>query len=88
MTVLEMKDIQIKDSPVHYRSEYRAAALVRFTGHQEEKIPIVFSIEHTATGAVNIAVTIEKPLNYPLLPVIKALKVHIAEMHSGGKLPG
>jgi hypothetical protein len=88
MTVLEMKDIQIKDSPIHYRSEYRAAALVLFTGQQEEEIPVVFSIEHTAIGAVNIAVNIQRPLNYPILPVIKALKAHIAEMHSGGKLPG
>ncbi len=87
MTVLEMKDVQIKDSPLHYRSEYRAAALVRFTGQQEQEVPIVFSIEHTATGAVNIAVHIQEPLNYPLLPVIKALKTYIAEMHSGGKLP-
>lgn len=87
MTVLELKDIQIKDSPVHYRSEYRAAALVLFAGQQEKEIPVVFSIEHTATGAVNIAVNIQRHLNYPLLPVIKALKAHIAEMHSGGKLP-
>ena len=86
MTVLGLNDVHLKDSPVHYRSEYRAAALIHFTGKQEE-IPVLFSIEHTATGTVDIVVKVRERINYPLLPVLGALKTYISDMYSEGKLP-
>lgn len=86
MTVLEIKGLRKKDSPVHYRTEYHAAALIHFSGQQEE-IPVMFSIEHTAMGSIDVAVHIEKQINYPLLPVINHLKTHILDMYSNGKLP-
>jgi len=86
MKILEIRDITKKHLHLHYRNEFRGAAVFEYTKNNTEEIPVEFSIEHSATGAVDISARMLKKINYPLLPAIKSLKDHIRELEKTGKL--
>jgi len=86
MTLIDIKDIQRKDSPVHYRNEYNGTALFDLPGDPSKAVPVNFSIEHTATGTVNFSVTFPEHLDYPLLPLKKSLMTHVKKLYDEGSL--
>ena len=86
MKVIELKEINKKDSPLHYRNEFSGSALFEIKGQEQTEIPVAFTIEHTATGMIHISVKVMSRINYPLVPVINALKKHIGIMHDARKL--
>ena len=87
MKVLEIRNIEKKDIPLHYRNEYSGNAVLEYGPHKvpEEK-PVEFVLEKSASGEVEVRVQLLEQINYPLLPAIRLLKSHILELDREGKL--
>jgi hypothetical protein len=86
MKVVTIKDIIRKDVPIYYRLLYTGVAVIELTkGAGDYRID--FTIEIKPTGVKEISVTFLDNLEYPLIPVIKELKVLIDNMHTNELLP-
>ncbi len=87
MKVLEIRNIEKKDIPLHYRNEYTGKAVLEYGPHKvpEEK-GVEFILERSATGHIEVSVNLLDTINYPLLPAIKLLKNHILDLDREGKL--
>ncbi|MDR2923832.1 MAG: hypothetical protein LBU85_10910 [Treponema sp.] len=86
MKVVAVKDIIRKDVPIYYRLLYTGVAVIELAkGAADYRID--FTIEIKPTGLKEISVTFLDALEYPLLPVIKELKVIIDNMHTNELLP-
>jgi hypothetical protein len=86
MKVLEIRDITKKNIPLHYRNEFKASAVFEYKNQNREESPVEFTLEHSATGNLDISVRILNKLNYPLLPALKSLKAFIRDLEKQGKL--
>jgi hypothetical protein len=86
MTVLQVRDIEKKDVPLHYRNEY--SGIVDFntvvTGDASAEFTCI--IERGPTGAVTMSVDVIDKIDYPLLPLIKGLKEKLLELEKKGIL--
>ena len=51
------------------------------------EFPLDFQIEHKPTGHVEISLTLQEKIDYPLVPLQKELKKFIGDLDTGGKLP-
>jgi len=86
MKVVAIKDIIRKDVPIYYRLLYTGVAVIELAkGAGNYRID--FTIEIKPTGLKEISVTFLDNLEYPLLPVIKEIKVLIAKMYDDELLP-
>jgi len=86
MKVVAVKDIIRKDVPIYYRLLYTGVAVIELTkGAANYRID--FTIEIKPTGLKEISITFLDALEYPLLPVIRELKVIIDKMHEDELLP-
>ncbi len=86
MKVVIIKDIIRKDVPIYYRLLYTGVAVIQLTkGTADYRID--FTVEIKPTGLKEISVTFLDNIEYPLLPVIKELKVLIDKMHEDELLP-
>lgn len=86
MRVLEIRDITKKHLHIHYRNEFKGAAVFEYSKNNREEIPVEFAVEHSANGSVDISARMLEKLNYPLLPAMKSLKDHIRSLERKGKL--
>ena len=86
MKVVSIKDVVRKDVPIYYRLLYTGVAVIELAkGAGNYRID--FTIEIKPTGQKEISVTFLDNLEYPLLPVIKELKLLINKMHEDELLP-
>jgi hypothetical protein len=86
MKVVAVKDVIRKDFPIYYRLLYTGVAVIDLTkGVANYRID--FTIEIKPTGHKDISVTFLDNIEYPLIPVIKELKVIIDKMHEDELLP-
>jgi len=86
MKVVSIKDVVRKDVPIYYRLLYTGVAVIELAkGAGNYRID--FTIEIKPTGQKDISVTFLDNLEYPLLPVIKELKLLISKMHEDELLP-
>ena len=86
MKVIAIKDIVRKDVPIYYRLLFTGVAVVELTKNPMD-YRIDFSVEIKPTGQKEITVSFLDDIDYPLIPVIKDLKILIGTMHSNGMLP-
>jgi hypothetical protein len=86
MKVVAIKDIIRKDVPIYYRLLYTGVAVIDLA-KGAENYRIDFTIEIKPTGLKEISVSFLDNIEYPLLPVIKELKVLIDKMHEDELLP-
>ena len=86
MKVVTIKNIIRKDVPIYYRRLYTGIAVLELINTPQE-VPLDFQIEHKPTGAVEIAITLSKKVDYPLIPLQKELKKFIGDLDSAGQLP-
>jgi hypothetical protein len=86
MRVIAVKDIIRKDIPIYYRQLYTGVAVLELTKDPAD-YRIDFSIEIKPTGKKDVNVTFLDDLDYPLVPVVKELKIFIESMHDNGTLP-
>ena len=85
MKVLEIRDIVTEESHIYYRRKFSSIAIVRIP-QKEIEFPFQFIIETEPTGKKNIEVFIQDSIDYPLLPVVRALKQKINQFDSEGYL--
>lgn len=86
MKVVELTNVRRKETPLYYRKEFKADAVLQFMEETTSKA-VEFVLEHKATGGVDIRVTLNEDIDYPLMPVVANLKQYIMDMHQRGALP-
>jgi hypothetical protein len=87
MRILEIKDIIRKDVPIYYRRHFSGIAILELVNKPIER-RIDFMIEIKPTGAKEISLALSDPVDYPLTPLIKALKTFVIDLDNNGDLPG
>ncbi len=86
MTLIELKNVEHKNSHIHYRRIFEARAIVEYLGRKPEEKEIKFTIEHSPLGGISVQIDYLEPIDYPMLPAKQALKAAIAELDQKGKL--
>ncbi len=87
MKVLEFKSISKADGYIYYINRYKATAVIEYLSKQES-FPFTFSIEYSPLGGKTVGLAdIPTTLDYPLLPVRKALKAFVLQLETENKLP-
>jgi hypothetical protein len=85
MKVFGIHDIVRKDVPIYYRRIYTGVASLELLGQHVEK-KIEFAVEIKPTGAKEISVTMRDDVDYPLVPLLKALREAVLKMETAGAL--
>ncbi len=87
MQILCLKNIQKNDSVIYYRRHYNADAELQLPNKVTD-IPISFTIETGPLGNKEFDLDFDSSrVNYPLLPIRKALKDYILTIDKAGELP-
>lgn len=86
MKVLEFKDIKRTEGYIYYRRDFSCIAVIQIPG-KILNVSIAFNIEMSPIGAKTIEIEVKDEVNYPLLPIKKALTTYILTEDSQGKLP-
>ena len=86
MKVVELQNLQREEGQIFYLRKYQCDAVLEFPT-STEVTPIFFSIETNPFGQKTIELSLVKPINYPLLPVKKALLDFIFTEELEGRLP-
>lgn len=87
MQILELKNLQKSEGVIYYRRQYSADAQVELPD-QTESLPISFTIETGPLGNKEFELEFDSGMiNYPLLPIRRALKEFILAKDSNGELP-
>lgn len=86
MKVLDFKDIQRDDNFIYYRRKFHAVAVLQ-TPLKNIETPVEFSIETSPLGTKEIDIALLQPVDYPLQPVMQALRDSIKQRDSEGTLP-
>lgn len=86
MRVLEFKNLAREEGQIFYLRKYSCEAVFEMPTSSFE-IGVNFSIETTPLGEKNIVISFAEALNYPILPVKKALKEFILLQDKEGHLP-
>lgn len=87
MKILQIKNIEKKDIPLHYRNEYKGLAVMEMAADTRLEKQINFILERSPMGQLDVSVELLEDLDYPLLPVIRTLKEFITELDKRGELP-
>ena len=87
MTVLRLNDITRKEDGLYYRRKFSASAEYELPSGHNEDGKIEFIIETSPLGQNSISVKLIDPVNYPVLPVKRALKEYINDLDMAGMLP-
>ncbi|NLM00452.1 MAG: hypothetical protein GX220_03235 [Treponema sp.] len=86
MKILEIRDIQREEGFIYYRRNFSAVALIQLPVKNIES-SINFIIELLPTGKKEIDLEIVDDIEYPLLPIKRALRETILTMDYEGQLP-
>ena len=86
MQITEIKDVVRKDMPIYYRRFYSGIAVMQMINKLVE-FNLDFQIEQKPTGQMEIALSLNQNVDYPLVPLQRELKKFIGALDSEGKLP-
>ncbi len=86
MKLIEIKDIQPEEGAVYYRQKYHATAVFEDNRHHEVDVSILCIVETNPLGQKKITVNFLGDIQYPLIPLLRQLKVMVQEMHNDGRL--
>lgn len=86
MKILALKNIEREEGYIYYLRKFTCDAVVELPT-DTLNTPIEFSIESSPLGTKTIEIEVRTSINYPLLPIKKALKEFILIEDSEGKLP-
>lgn len=87
MEIIKIIDIVRKDVPLYYRNKYSAVAELKLSSSIISRCEIEFAIEVTPISGKIYSVDGIKDLDYPLIPVKKALIEEIKNYDREGLLP-
>lgn len=87
MQVLKLNNIKKNEGVIYYRRHYTADAEVEFP-NCVESIPLSFIIETGPLGDKQFELEFDPyKINYPFIPIKKALKEYILNIDQMGALP-
>jgi hypothetical protein len=86
MKVVDLSKIMRKDSAIYYKRYFTAVAILEFPSQTSEE-PIEFTIETSPLSEKTISVKFVKPIDYPLMPVLNAVREAIRVKEEDGGLP-
>ncbi len=87
MRVVEIKSISKDDGYIYYINRYKATAVIEYLS-KEASFPFSFYVEINPLGMRSYHVNaLPRDLDYPLLPIRKALKECIIQMDKNRELP-
>ena len=86
MTVHGIDELVKKDIPLYYRNEYEGTGDLELLSGSRHRIPLAFAVEIKPDGERIVAVQVKEKLDYPMLPVVRALKQTILSMEKDGLL--
>lgn len=86
MNIIELKNIAREEGAIYYFRKYTADAVIELPT-ETALTPISFSIETGPFGDKNLSLKIIEAPNYPVLPLMKALKEFILTDDKEGRLP-
>ncbi len=87
MKVLEINSIQKEDGYIYYIHHYKAIAKVEVLS-SIISIPISFTVETNPFGIKTVELDpLPAKLDYPVIPITKAIKALIDKMAQEGSLP-
>ena len=86
MRVLEIRNVYREDGCIYYFRKFKGDAVVQLPVSTLET-PITFTIEASPLGTKTIDVELSQTINYPVLPIKKALTDFILLEDKEGKLP-
>ena len=86
MTVLNIKNIMRKESPIYYRRFYTGVISLEINKIVND-YKAEFIIEHKPTGGKSITIIQIDPINYPVIPLNRELKSFIENLDKNGELP-
>lgn len=86
MKIVGLTNVSREEGYIYYMRKFSGIALIQIPGNTLQA-PVSFFIETSPLGTKSISVSIRNKLNYPILPVRKALADYILEEDREGKLP-
>lgn len=87
MRVLEINQLEKGEGWIYYMQRYKGNAVIEIPGQQLD-VPVSFSIEIGPLGDKKIEVDdISNAINYPVFPIMKALREYINILSKEGSLP-
>lgn len=86
MRIIGLKSITREENYIYYRRNFDAVAEFEF-GTKTVEAPLKFLIETTPLGTKEISIFGLESINYPVLPLKKAIIEYISKQDSEGKLP-
>lgn len=87
MRIIELNNIDRKDIPLYYRNKYSASAKVELRDHRIIQLDLVFAVEVTPISGKEYCIENMSDIEYPTIPVKKALLEEIRELDRKGLLP-
>lgn len=86
MRVIELKNIVREEGQIFYIRKYSCDAIIEFPT-STDAVKILFNIETNPMGKKIIEFSFPQPINYPLIPIKKALNEFILTEELEGRLP-
>ncbi len=86
MRVVELKNLSAKETPLHYRKEFNATAVIDAADGKSE-IPVNFTVERLPVGGPDINVSFQLSPAWPVVPLIHSIKDKILDLDRKGQLP-
>jgi hypothetical protein len=86
MKVVELRDLNRRESPVHYIKELTAVAVIEWNQLQSES-DISITLEHKPLGPPDVRVHLLDAVEWPALPVIHAIRDYVVDLERSGRLP-
>ncbi len=86
MRVIELQNIEREEGKIFYLRKYTCDAILELPT-STDAVPINFNIETSPMGKKIIELSFPQPVNYPLIPVKKALLEYILTEELEGRLP-
>ena len=70
-----------------YRRAFTATAVLEHGALPTFSKKVEFVLEHSPLGPMNVSVQLLEDIDYPVLPAIQAIRAHVEELESAGRLP-
>jgi len=86
MKIAEIKNLVRKDVPIYYRRLFTGILVVELINETVEKA-INFTVETKPSGVNEVIINELESIEYPLLPLTKAIKKYISILDETGGLP-
>jgi len=86
MRITSIKSLIRKDVPIYYRRIFTGILEIELINETVER-NIQFTIETKPTGLNEVIINNMDPVDYPLLPLVKAVKRYILLLDENDSLP-